>query len=402
MSARAAVMALGLLPAVVLAADTQTLPKGTFLLDTSYMDTRIGSQWDGQRRQVSLLPSIDRYEPGGGFQGRITARPRAHFQLVIPQLSYGVTDELTVAVVVPLVVRTTIDTNLSWEPGAYQPQLGRAYSEADFWAWAGSMGQPKPPDTWVGNAWTPADLVVGARYKLPRPSWLEQAGVVWAGGLYVALPTGRPVPPEEVVAAGTTNWELHSYGDVEAHLAVSKSLWTDGSGVERLVLGADGFYAWFRPKAYETPKGTNNPLLQTFAPYVGDRYTLDPGDWLGASATLDWSVFHGPTRASIVSGGSLERAERLPSLLTLSLGYTVFFTGQSDWQSQSALWDYDREKYWQPGEKHIARAQGTVSLLRLGLPIQLYAGYRNQSWLTGRYVRPSNACVVGARVLAKF
>jgi hypothetical protein len=195
---------------------------------------------------------------------------------------------------------------------------------------------------------------------------------------------------------------LHSYGDVEAHLALSKSLWTDGNGVERVVLGVDGFYAWFRAKTYQTPRGTQNPLLQTFQPYVGDTFVIDPGDWLAASATLDVQAWLGPTRASIVSGGSLERAEKLPALLTLSAGYTVIATGQSDWQSQSALWDYDREKYWQPGEKHAARAQATVSLLRLGLPLQLYGGYRNQSWLTGRYTRPSDMCFVGVRVLAKF
>ncbi|MEN9800812.1 MAG: hypothetical protein RL653_4509 [Pseudomonadota bacterium] len=399
---RPVALAVALGCAVAQAADTQVLPAGTFLLDLGYLDTRIDSQWDGQRRQVSLLPAIDRYEPGGGFQGRITARPEAHFELVVPQVSYGVTDDLTVALVMPMVVRTTIRTNLAWESGEYQPQLGRAYSEGDFWAWAGSMGQPKPPETWVGNAWTPADFVLGGRYRLPRPSWLEAAGVQWAAGLYLALPTGRPVPPEEVVAAGTTNWELHSYGDVEAHLAVSKSLWTDGNGLERVVLGVDGFYAWFRAKTYQAPRGTQNPLLQTFQPYVGDTFVIDPGDWLAASATLDVQAWLGPTRASIVSGGSLERAEKLPALLTLSAGYTVIATGQSDWQSQSALWDYDREKYWQPGEKHAARAQATVSLLRLGLPLQLYAGYRNQSWLTGRYTRPSDMCFVGARVLAKF
>ena len=60
---------LPLLPLAAFAADTQTLPKGTFALDTAYLDTRIDSQWNGARQRVSLLPAIDRYEPGGGFQG---------------------------------------------------------------------------------------------------------------------------------------------------------------------------------------------------------------------------------------------------------------------------------------------------------------------------------------------
>ena len=124
--------------------------------------------------------------------------------------------------------------------------------------------------------------------------------------------------------------------------------------------------------------------------------------WFGASLTLEGSPILGPTFATLVSGHSLERARALPPLLTLTVGYTYVATGQSRWYSDSPLWDYDREKNWKPGDKNIFRFLATISLLRLGVPVQLYAQYRPQDLIPGRFTRASDATTVGARVVFKF
>jgi hypothetical protein len=390
------------LAAVAHAGETTTLPKGTFAIDVSYGKSIIDARWDGQRKRQSLLDDLPRYEPGGGLQGVLSGRPHAVYDLALFQLLYGVTDWLTAAIYVPLVLRTSVDLNFRWTPGDYQSQLGRQYTEDDFWAWAASLGQPRPPSTWVGNRSTFADLILGARVAVPELAWLKWLGLRLAGTLTVALPTGRPPDPEEVVAAGTTSFDLHSYGDLEVHASWDRPFLIDAYNVPRLSVGGDFFYAWFRPKTLTAATGVKNPLLNTFAPYVGSTYTLDPGDWAGATLSLEGAPLLGPTFATFLSGRDLEKARTLPPLLTVNFGYTYLATGQSRWYSQSRLWDYEREKAWQPGDKNLFRFGLTLSLLRVGVPLQLYAQYRAQDLIPGRFTRIANGTTVGARVILKF
>ncbi len=384
------------------AAETTMIPRGVWVLDVSYLDTSLDAQYSNEGRRESLLPSQQRYEPGGGLQGVLTARPDVRFQAAVTQLAYGLRDDLTLALIVPFILRTQVATNLGWESGDYQPQLGRAYSEEDFWAWAGSMGQGRPPDEWVGNRYVLSDMVVGARWRVPQFSLLERAGLKATLALQVALPTGRPPDREEVVSVGTTTWDLHSYGDAELHAAASRSLWTDRAGVDRLHLTGDLFYSFFRPRRYETPRGEKNPLLMNYAPYVGDTYVLDPGDWLGSNLTLEAALIAGPTARGLIYKTAPAANGDVPPLLSLALSWSHIRTFQSDWRSDSPLWDWDREKYWRPGFKNILRATANLSLVRVGLPLQLYVSVRDQSLLRGRNVRPADVLTGGARLLAKF
>ena len=222
-----------------------------------------------------------------------------------------------------------------------------------------------------------------------------------AGTLQVALPTGRPPDPEEVVAIGTTSVDLHSFGDLETHLSFDRPFFADEYGVPRINLGGDVFFAWFRQKTLVTPTGSKNPLLLTYAPYVGSTYTIDPGDWFGATISLDVSPFYGPTFATLTKG-NIEAARGFPPMVTLTVSYTYIATGQSRWYSDSPIWNYDREKMWQPGDKNVFRFGLNVSLLRVGVPVQLYAQYRAQDIIPGRYTRPANVLTAGARVILKF
>ena len=394
-------LALVCIAAPALAMETQVLPKSTWMLDVSYMYSGIDKQWDGDRRPTSLIAEIPRYEPGGGLQGILRARPQATFHFLLLQLMYGITDRLSAAVYLPIVLNTHITTNLSWEPGDYQSQLGRAYSEDDFWAWAASMGQPRVPDTWDGNQGRISDIVLAGRYLLPEVGFMKQTGFRWAATLQVALPTGSNMDPELAVSAGTNLWELHSAGTIEVHLAADQPFLED-DGIKRGNVGVDLFYAAFLPRKYQSGTGALNPLLNNFAPYVGEDYWIDGGDWFGATLSADVVPIIGPTRASIVSGNDLEKAKTLPPLLTLTLGYTHIRTLQSYWRSESALWSWDREKMWQPGEKNIVKGTVTFSFLRLGVPLQVYASYRSQDLIPGRYTRPANVFTAGVRAVMKF
>lgn len=407
MSARASmglalVVALACVVTPARAAETTVLPRGVFMVDVAYLNTSLDKQWSGDRKPLPLIDDIPRYEPGGGLQGILRAHPFVRFQFLMLQVMYGVTDWLSAGVYVPIVLSTSISTHLTWEAGDYQNSLGRAYTMEDFWQWAESMGQPRVPDSWVGNRFTLSDLTLGARALAPQTEWMRAHHLRAAGLVSAALPTGTQFDPEAAVSAGTNLWELHAAGDFELHASADKAFFVDGDGLSRVSVGADLFGSQFRPHTYRAGHGTVNPLLNNTAPYVGDTYVVTPGGWLGGTLSVDLVPVIGPARASVVSGHSAEKAARLPPLLTLTLAYTGIATAQSDWHSNSPLWDWDREKFWQPGEKHLFKATLTVSLLRLGVPLQLYAGYRTQDLVPGRYTRPSNVFTAGARTLLSF
>ncbi len=398
---RALILVLSLLALPAFAAETTVLPKGGWMLDIAYMYSWIDKQWSGDRTALPLVEEMRRYEPGMGLQGILRPRPKAEFDFLMLQLMYGITDRLSVATYIPIIMRTIISTNFEWEPGDYQSQLGRAYSLQDFWDWAGSMGQPQVPDTWVGGPKL-ADIVLGARYLLPEFEWMKEHHFRWAVTLQAALPTGTNADPEEAVSVGTSMWELHAAGDAEVHLAMDKMFWVNEHGIYRLNLGLDLFYAFMRPREYKGGYGVKNPLLNNTAPYVGDTYWVDGGDWLAGTLSVDIVPWIGPAMATFVSGNDAGRAEKLPPLLMLSISYTRIQTFQSEWYSDSPQWDYDREKYWQPGEKNILRATLTMSLLRVGAPVQIYARYQAGDLIPSRFVRPANIFSAGVRVLAKF
>ena len=383
------------------AMETQVLPQGAWMLDLSYWRSSIDKQWGGNRQALPLIEENRRYEPGAGLQGILAPRPKAEFDFLFIQLMYGITDRLSAAVYIPLVLRSHVSTNIQWTPGDYQSPLGRSYSEDDFWAWAGTLGQPRVPADWEGG-FQMSDMILGARYLLPEFEWMKEHHFRWSGTLQVALPTGSNFDPEAAVSVGTNLWELHAAGDVEVHLSADKQFFVDEYGVPKLNIGADVFYSFFRPRQYKAGRGLLNPLLNNNAPYIGDTYIVDGGDWIGGTVSVDIAPFMGPTLPSIVSGHDLKKANALPPIFTLTLSYTRVQTFQSDWQSQSALWDYDREKYWQPGEKNILKATANVSLMRVGLPLQIYARYQAGDIIPGRYTRPANIFTAGVRVIAKF
>ncbi len=399
-AAIAAVLVGLLMPALGSAGTTDVVPKGLFVFDIAYMNSTTDKAFGDGREVLPLLEGIKRYEPGGGLQGTVTANPFVRLRLITTQILFGVTDNLTAVLALPYVLDATIDTRMGWTPGDYQSQLGRPYSETDFWQWAGSMGQPRPVQRWVGNQGVLADLVLAARYRLPRPELLRRWNIQWAVHLQGALPTGVEPDPEDLVTAGTSAWHLHSYADLELHLAADKRF--SWGGVDRLTVGVDSYFGWLRPRTFVTPAGLKHPLLLNLRPYVGDTYTVDGGDWLASSFVIDVVALVGPTFATWLSKGRLDVARSFPPLVTLTVSYRYLHTAQSDWTSKSDLWDWKNEKAWRPGDKQTFNATATLGLLRLGAPLQLYVSWRTQELVAGRNTRPANVLSVGTRLFAAF
>jgi len=389
-----------LFPCVAWAGFTETLPQGTFLLDLSYVQSQLDGRWDNDGRQVPLIDPIERYEPGGGKQGTLMAPAEVSFRILAVQLYYGILDNLVFGVGVPIVLSTTVNPNLQWESGDYQWGLGRPYSESDFWQWAASMGQPKPGD-WSGNHGVLGDIQFGLRWRFTDglASW-ERYGLAMSVMLMGALPTGRQADPEEIVAAGTTSWDLHSNGDLGLHLSLDKTFKQSLDG--RLALGLDVFYEALLPHEYTSSTGKKNPLLLNYRPYVGEHYIIDGGDFTGASFQVDVVPWRGPALATWLVQHDAARAESLPPLLMLTFRYTFTYLQQTDWESDSEIWDWEREKLWLPGYKNILLGQAAISLLRLGVPLQPYVAYRNLSWIPGRNCRAADTFTVGTRAIMKF
>ena len=393
--------ALLLIPAAAFAGFTDTLPKNTFMLDVSYVQSSLDKVWDHHGEERALLDEIERYEPGGGLQGVLSADAEASFSVLVAQLAYGITDSLTLGVGVPIVLETRVETNLSWEEGNYQTQLGRSYSEEDFWGWAESMGQPKPPDSWEGNHGVMGDVQIALIYRWSdRVSWFREHALASNFLIFGTLPTGTHADPEELVSAGTSSWELHSNGDLGVHFGVDKFFPESLDG--RLILGAELFYEALLPHTFEAPQGEKNPLLLNARPYTGRWYTVDGGDFSGFSVQTDVVPYKGPALGTWLVKGDKEAAAKLPPLVTVGVRYTFNHLQQTDYESDSSLWDWEKEKEWRPGYKNILQFQLQVALPRVGLPMIPYVRYRNLSWIPGKNTRAADTLTAGTRILMKF
>lgn len=378
---------------------TETLPEGAFLLDESLVISRIDNIWDNSGKRAPLIEPVERYEPGGGKQGVINAHPSARYYILINKLQYGLLDDLALGLGIPVVLTTQVDPGLSWEPGDYQRQLGRPYSEQDFWDWAESMGQPKPGG-WTGNQGVLSDMVLGLRFRFSdRIEGASELGLSAALSVFGMLPTGQAGDEEEILSVGTTLWDLHTQGDLAIHLSLERDFIELDS---RLRLGLDVFYETFFTRERVAPTGEKHPLLLTQRPYVGETYKVKPGDFSGVAVEISAVPYKGPIWGTWLTDGSVEAAENFPPILAFSVRYIFVHLQQTDWTSEFPLWDWEKEKFWMPGYKNIIDAQVTLSLLRIGVPLMIYTGFRTVNLIPGKNCRSAEMISIGLRVPLKF
>ena len=394
-----------LAPSVAIAGFTETLPKGTFFIEESYIHAGVDNAWKNDATLGMIIDPMERFEVTTGEKlGTLIPRVEASHEILVNQLQYGILDNLTMVLAIPVVMKTKVDPNFGWEPGDDTNEWGVFDTVDDFWEWAAGYGQPKI-ETWEGNYGTLSDIVLGTRLRFSDwiSHWFKQHGLAGAVTLYGAIPTGSPPDPEEVVSAGTTTWSLHFQGEIGFHASADYTL---GFLDDRVTLGTDLFYEIFLRHEYESAIGTKHPvILKDEDLEVGPTYTVDPGDFIGASFGFDLVPLKGPAWATWLSSRSEEKARGFPPLLTLTFRYTHTRIGQTDWGTTygRADWEWeDKEEIWLPGYKNILTGLATVSLLRLGVPLQIYGGLRNQTWLPGKNYRAANTYTAGLRIPLKF
>jgi len=376
------------------AAFTDTVPQGIVLVDGSYVRAWLDQRWDNTGQSAPLADSMERYAPGGGRLGTLTPEPVVDYTLWVTQVQVGLLDSLTLGVGLPVVLSTRVDPRIGWIPGDHQAQIGRVYSKDDFWEWAGSMGQTEP-GVWEGNQTVASDTVLGLRWRYSDhiPGVLPE-GMSAALGVMGALPTGAQVDPEEVAAGGTTLWELGFQGDIGLHLSADYNF---GELLDnRVLVAGDVFYEHFFTRTRDAPRGTRHPLLRTWAPYIGDTYGVQAGDYSGGALQLDVTAIRGPHWSTWIV--RREQGANLPPLLRLMVQYRFVHQQQTDFRSDFALWDAEQEELWRPGYRQQLQAQAVISLFGLGIPVQLYARYASATLLPGRNARAADVVSLGARL----
>lgn len=384
-----------ILPTRAFAGYAETVPQGLLLLDESFVMSWVSQRWNDNGKAAELLDPIERYDPGGGLQGILRPEPRAEVMLVVNTLQFGILDNLTFVLGIPVVVNSKVDPNLKWEPGIYQSQIGRKYSAEDFWSWAESMGQDKP-QKWEGNAGVLSDIIMAMRFRWTHYiEWCNENDFQSALTVLGAIPTGQAQDPEEVVSIGTTMWDLNFQGDLAFHLGFDKKFEKALDG--RLGIGFEVFYETFFTRTMTSPKGEKHPLLLTLAPYIGRDYEVKPGDFSGFSFEVVTTPVKGPVLDTWLSKNE-NAAKMLPPLWTISIQYNFIHLQQSEWTSDYPMWDYDQEDLWRPGYKNVLTFRTDLSLLRVGVPIQIYASYRSLKLIPGKNARAPDIMTVGLRL----
>jgi len=387
---------------------TETAPKGTFVIDSSFIMATVSGAWDNDKNLGPIIQPDQRYEPTTGeLLGTLAPQVEAKTQIWVNVISYGILDSLTAVVGIPVVVKSSVRPNFEWTPGDVIAQYGRRFDDVrDFWDFAWTFRQPEVTD-WDGNYFVLSDIILGGRYRFTDLfPWFERNRLAGAMTLYGAIPTGSPPDPEEVVSMGTTTWSLHFQGELGIHVAADYTI----PGLDdRLTFGVDSFHEAFFERRYDTPTGVIHKILLIGEDeLVGDTYTINPGNFYGVAGQIELVPWRGPTPDTWLSRRVGDQVERFPPLLSLYFRYTHTRFGQTKWEGSgswhAAWWEYkDKEEIWQPGYKNILTGMAQVSLLRLGVPMMVYAGYRNQTWIPGKNFRAANVINVGFRVpLAKF
>lgn len=392
---RLALIALALAwPVAALGGTTDVLPRGAFLFNFGYSSSEVRGRFNGSGELKGIVDPVTMMEPTGTAMGTLVPSARVDLVAAVYQLFYGVTDDWTLGMIVPVVQQTQTHLDLKWIPGAYDPALGRPYSASDFWAFAQSMGQPKPGDE-TGNQGVLGDAILGTKVRLHE----TDDYVVGALG-FVDLQTGRPPDPENLTGVGATGYDFGTNGDLGLHLTWDWKLPEPLRG--RLTPGGDVFYEYFWTHVRKTPTGVIDPLLLTEAPYVGPSYRFKPGDYWGGSVGTDVTILKGPSALTWITRADPSLQEKLPALLVVNATYQHVRLEPTIYRSQSPQWDWERDSFEPGGYRNTVSLTGTLSLFKLGAPVNLYANYMNQEWIPGRNFRPVVAWMGGVQLLAKL
>lgn len=378
-----------LAPAAAFAGYADVPGKGTFVADVSYQRATVRGAFDERGRYGNLNEDIVMYDPAGTPLGTISVPAYHYDNVLLTQVFYGFTDKFAAGVIVPYFLDSVTELRLQWTPGAYASDLGRPYSEDDFWRFAGSMGQDKPGDFSAHNRL--GDIVLGGLYQITKTR-RYQLGVL----SFASTRTGELADPEVLGASGTTGYELQSNGDVGLHAL------GDYFVNPRISVGGEVFYEWFFPRRLPSAEGKINPLLSYEGRYNGGGYLTIPGDWIGGVVGADFTLLRGTNEPSWITRSNPAMQKTLPALLTVKPQFkTTRFFGERT-RSKSAFFDAERNRDKPSGVRYNLEIQATTNLLRYGAPLGLYYKYVNQELVPGRNFIPITSHIFGVQLYAAF
>lgn len=363
--------------------------RGTIVADVSLQFPYSRGAYDEKGNFGNLNEDIVMYDPAGTPLGTISVPAYHYDRVLLSQLFYGFSDDFAAGVIVPYFLKSVTELRLNWTPGAYASDLGRPYSEDDFWRFAGSMGQGKPKDFEAKNRL--GDVVLGGLYQVKKTK-RYQLGVL----SFASTQTGKPGDPEVLGATGTTGYELQSNGDVGLHLLGDYFI------NPRISVGGEVFYEWFFPRRLDSAMGSVNPLLSYEGKYNGGGYLVVPGDWIGSVVGADFVLLRGTNEPSWITRSNPKLQKTLPALLTAKpqLKYTRFFGNR--YRSDSPFFDAEQARLHRSGYRVNVEFQATLNLLRYGAPVGLYYKYADQELIAGRSYFPIVNNIVGLQLFAAF
>ena len=364
-----------IIPLTLFAGWTDTAPKHILMMDLSYRTDTTSQKYDKDGNVINLSENMEFYDSKGRLQGTLEA-PAVNIQKVgLYQLAYGITDTLTLAVVIPHIRAAETDLNLHWIPGEFDPALGRAMTLDDFCAYIQGMGQSCPED-WHSKPNRLGDVVVGFRYLLYQKSSLRLATLMFA-----STRSGKVGDQEILGAVGTTGYEFGSNGDFGFHFIAEKK-W------KSLSFNGEVLYEPFITRTFPASTGSKNPLLLNNSYYIGDEYKIKPGDYFGISTGLIITVIKGPDSTTWLTKDNPEMQKQLPPLLTVEFDYKKIWGAPDRFYSNSEVFNRGKESGSGWKEKNTLISKLSISLFRVGIPFDIYGTYSNQELLGGKSFMP--------------
>jgi hypothetical protein len=377
------------LPAAAHAGMADTPGKGFIILDVSRQYARANHSLDKDGKLGNLNDDIVMYDPAGNPLGTIKVPAQHNEKVLLTQLFYGFTDKFAGGVIVPYFLESETKLNFHWTPGAYANDLGRPYSDSDFWEFAGSMGQKKPSDYKKKNIL--GDVVLGGIYSLQKTKRYQTAVLG-----FVNTRTGKLSDPEILGATGTNGFELQSNGDIGLHALGDYFL------NPRISVGGEVFYEWYFPRRFHNAMGKNNPLLSYEGLYAGPDYLVIPGDWIGGSTSAQFNIIRGTNEPSWITRKNPAMQKTLPNFFTVSPGikYIRFFGNR--YRSDSDFLDRKRELAHPNGYRVNSQVKTAVNFLRYGAPVSVYYILMSQELIHGRSFFPVVNNTFGIQLYAAF
>ena len=85
-------------------------PSMAFLMDESVIFAWLDSRYDNHGNEIPIIDELERYEPGAGLQGILRPKPEVKNLLLISQLQFGILDNLSFGLGIPVVLKTRYRT----------------------------------------------------------------------------------------------------------------------------------------------------------------------------------------------------------------------------------------------------------------------------------------------------